>query len=58
MMHPLNYENLVKDQEYLFFLRSLSPQIGFFGEKPFEEARERIRKLIGKLVTELYKLRR
>ena len=42
VMHPVDYNALLDDQEYLYFLRSLPNHIGYFVEYPAKYTRERI----------------
>jgi len=54
-MHPLNYNELLTDQEFLYFLRSLPNHMVYFVERPVEYTLTRIESSLQMIESELNK---
>lgn len=52
-MIPLDFELLKKDQQYIYFLKSLRNQHGYLIDKPMETTEQLLNELIGNIETEL-----
>ena len=54
---PLDFDSLKRDQEYLFFLKSLKNQMKWLIDEPIMSTRVEVVKLIDQIDVELSKLR-
>ena len=57
-MIPLDYESLITDQEYLYFIRTQKNHIGWLIYKPIEETKAKIIELLKDLNKEIERLKK